>query len=78
MLRSPPMTPVSGLTSLATMRSQPLALSLSLRVLDHILGFGGEADDECLGACAWRVAMVLRMSGIFHELELGRPARAPS
>ena len=45
-LRSPPITPVGGETSLATIQSQPLRFSFDLRVLDHLLGLSGKSDHE--------------------------------
>ena len=45
-LRSPPITPVAGETSLATIQSQPLRVEFCLGVVDQVFGLGGEPDHQ--------------------------------
>ena len=45
-LRSPPMTPDSADTSLATIQSQPLRRELGLGVRDEVIGLGGKSDNQ--------------------------------
>ena len=72
-LRSPPMMPVSGETSLATIQSAPLALRF-LGEFDDVLRFGGKANHQLRGVAPRRsAAMVLRMSGFSTSSSRGGP-----
>ena len=46
LLRSPPMMPVCGDTSFATIQSAPFDFEFLLRVREHVLRFGRKSDDE--------------------------------
>ena len=45
-LSSPPMMPVAGETSLATIQSAFLRARLAAALVAEVVGFGGEADDQ--------------------------------
>src|SRR5450830_1148362 len=61
-LRSPPITPEAGDTSLARIQSQPLATSLAFALTETFSVSAAKPITSC-GRCDCRLAMVARMSG---------------
>ena len=71
LLRSPPMMPVAGDTSLATIQSHPLRVELLLGIGDDVLGLGGKPDHQLRPLAVLRWATVARMSGFSTSASAG-------
>ena len=77
-LSSPPMMPVPGATSLATIQSQFLRAPLGLGVRPAVVGLGGEADHQARAVRARRRRWWPGCRGCRTSSSGAAPRRAPS